>query len=468
MAMQQPPPLSTEAGGIMRTPSQDESDPMDAFSHLSVGPSTASDGAAPTPGSTDASVSSAPPSSKKEAEAPKYKKGEAVCYTSNNKSCKASIVKVHLDDELEPFYTIHLESGKEKQTDDAHLSPLDPLYEKIAVSLLSLSSGQLQQVDELVTRLVNSMPSTSQPNGYADSKIPSPPNTGPSMSTLQGDLASVQVGAAPSSAPQMGQQQLPQMGRQQQTAMGQMGQQLPSQANNQQVGAVQSAPSIQASEPTMQHTTQSMGQISQQQPPQMNQQQPTIALPQMNGQQQSSMGQPTMGTSQMNQQQPAMGQSSMGAPQINQQKPTTGQPSIGTPQMNQQPTMGQPSMGAPQMNQQQLSMGQTPQPQMQQGGFGNFGQTPPQMGAPPAQVQMNQMQQPGMGHQQQAPIQMQPGTGQQQPPNQMQPGMGQQQPTQMQQPPQQPLPQQQQMMGQQQPPQMQPPQSPQGNPFDMY
>lgn len=37
------------------------------------------------------------------------------------------VVGAHLDDELQPYYTIQLPDGREKQTDDAHLAPLSAL-----------------------------------------------------------------------------------------------------------------------------------------------------------------------------------------------------------------------------------------------------------------------------------------------------------------------------------------------------
>ena len=55
---------------------------------------------------------------------PTYKKGEKVTYTSFGKSCEALILGAHLDDELMHDYTIELPDGRQKQTDDAHLSPL--------------------------------------------------------------------------------------------------------------------------------------------------------------------------------------------------------------------------------------------------------------------------------------------------------------------------------------------------------
>ena len=50
-----------------------------------------------------------------------YKEGQQVVYTNSQGSSHATIKKMHLDDELQPYYTIEVE-GREKQTDDAHLS----------------------------------------------------------------------------------------------------------------------------------------------------------------------------------------------------------------------------------------------------------------------------------------------------------------------------------------------------------
>ena len=52
----------------------------------------------------------------------KFQSGQKVYYKSSSYSGPVEILKVHFDDALEPFYTIALTDGKEKQTDDAHLS----------------------------------------------------------------------------------------------------------------------------------------------------------------------------------------------------------------------------------------------------------------------------------------------------------------------------------------------------------
>ena len=53
---------------------------------------------------------------------PMYKVGMDVYYKRNDNVESAKILEVHLDDFLEPYYTIKLEDGREKQTDNAHLT----------------------------------------------------------------------------------------------------------------------------------------------------------------------------------------------------------------------------------------------------------------------------------------------------------------------------------------------------------
>mmetsp|Transcript_41322 Transcript_41322/g.86711 ORF Transcript_41322/g.86711 Transcript_41322/m.86711 type:complete len:320 (-) Transcript_41322:62-1021(-) len=54
-----------------------------------------------------------------------YKAGVSVQYRGAGGEMGARILDVHLDDELVPYYTIKLEDGREKQTDNAHLSPVE-------------------------------------------------------------------------------------------------------------------------------------------------------------------------------------------------------------------------------------------------------------------------------------------------------------------------------------------------------
>lgn len=52
---------------------------------------------------------------------PKYKKGTSVLYRSPQGIIGVLILDVHFDDLLEPYYTIKLPDGREKQTDNAHI-----------------------------------------------------------------------------------------------------------------------------------------------------------------------------------------------------------------------------------------------------------------------------------------------------------------------------------------------------------
>jgi hypothetical protein len=67
----------------------------------------------------------------------RFMENQVVYYTSNDGlKEKAKILKIHLDDHLVPFHDIRIEdSGKEKQTDDAHLSSLtDDLWKAVLSS----------------------------------------------------------------------------------------------------------------------------------------------------------------------------------------------------------------------------------------------------------------------------------------------------------------------------------------------
>jgi hypothetical protein len=82
----------------------------------------------------------------------KYATGQKVYYKSSSYVGEAKILKVHLDDQLQPFYTISVD-GKEKQTDDSHISVKGPLYEAIESSLAFFSDVQLKQVLQYVNQL---------------------------------------------------------------------------------------------------------------------------------------------------------------------------------------------------------------------------------------------------------------------------------------------------------------------------
>ncbi len=52
---------------------------------------------------------------------PLYKAGMDVCYRNDNDVQECKILTVHHDDLLEPYYTVRLLDGKEKQTDNTHI-----------------------------------------------------------------------------------------------------------------------------------------------------------------------------------------------------------------------------------------------------------------------------------------------------------------------------------------------------------
>jgi Putative GTPase activating protein for Arf len=130
-------------------------DPMNAFGHLSVsGPYVSSGGFGGMEQSSGFVAAAAPVSAPVVPHAPKFKAKDVVCYKTNGSRMKAQIVKVHLDDELDPFYTIALPFGKEKQTDDGHLELIDPLFEKLESKLLAMSSADLKQIEDFIATMV--------------------------------------------------------------------------------------------------------------------------------------------------------------------------------------------------------------------------------------------------------------------------------------------------------------------------
>jgi hypothetical protein len=109
----------------------------DAFSNMSVAPPAEE---APAPA--------------RKMEVSKYQTGETVIYrSSSGEMIVCSILKVHFDHELDPFYTITLPDGREKQTDDAHLASPDTVSTQISTLLSGLSPSQLNEVLEFITQL---------------------------------------------------------------------------------------------------------------------------------------------------------------------------------------------------------------------------------------------------------------------------------------------------------------------------
>lgn len=105
-----------------------------------------------------------------------YHEGQQVFYSNIDGSCLVTITKVHYDDALHPFYTVNL-GGREKQTDDAHLSLPNGgsmqqnsvvqgqindnngsalVLQETACMLQKLNSQQLMQVQQFIASLVSS------------------------------------------------------------------------------------------------------------------------------------------------------------------------------------------------------------------------------------------------------------------------------------------------------------------------
>jgi hypothetical protein len=53
--------------------------------------------------------------------APLYEAGMDVCYRNGNEIQECQILTVHLNNLLEPYYTVRLLDGKEKQTENTHI-----------------------------------------------------------------------------------------------------------------------------------------------------------------------------------------------------------------------------------------------------------------------------------------------------------------------------------------------------------
>lgn len=118
----------------------------------------------------------------------KYKQGQKVYYKSKSYCGDAEILKVHLDDHLQPFYTINVQ-GKEKQTDDGHLCDESPVLAEIKSLMVNLTDEQLALVKDFVGKLLR---------GSNDSKNLTLPS--PASATMNSNQVSFQsVGLQPSS-----------------------------------------------------------------------------------------------------------------------------------------------------------------------------------------------------------------------------------------------------------------------------
>ena len=173
-----------------QTVDKDKMSAFDAFDGLSIEPTPpsymASSSAATGANDIGASVptSSSTTTNNNDLNFAPFKEGQQVMYTNDEGSCVATISKVHFDDELHPFYTINI-NGREKQTDNAHLSELTQnvnstpgpsvnnsnddmlLLQETASMLQKLNSQQLMQVKQLVASMISSSESNNGQNSGA-------------------------------------------------------------------------------------------------------------------------------------------------------------------------------------------------------------------------------------------------------------------------------------------------------------
>jgi hypothetical protein len=124
-----------------------------------------------------------------------------VFYKSASYSGDAQVVKVHLDDDLMPYYTI-LVDGKEKQTDDAHLSvSKSPAREEAEKLISTLSESQLERaVAFLRTLHVGSAPAATVPSSQTPT-TPAKPDLGTSAAPSAAGAAGGWNGGIPSPTP---------------------------------------------------------------------------------------------------------------------------------------------------------------------------------------------------------------------------------------------------------------------------
>ena len=428
--VQDPSPVIQQSASNMgsvsertHTSGQSKSAVTDAFANMNV----ANETTAPAP----------PEKPKPTQGASKYNAGQHVFYKSATYIGPAIVTSVHFDDALQPYYTIKVD-GKEKQTDDGHLSEKSETQGEVETALSTLNEAQLKQVKNFIMQLLGSSPALS-----VRSQNPPTPAPGPTPVSHQNPPVQISMGApSPQATPQPPHQL--QQSAPIPTAPPQMQQQPQPQAHN-----------------ASQHGQMHPGMMQPQQP--QGHMDPGI-MQQPQGQMHPGM-----------MQQP-QGQMSSGMAQKPNESPSGTPRSPGqTPQQSNIPQGVRNGVPAPPLVQQpQMSMQQQPQqPQM------GMPQQQPQMGMPQHQPQMGMQQQPQMGMPQQ-----QPQIGMPQHPSQM--GMEQQQnggggfggipspsgqaqtmsmPHNAVSAP--PLAQPHQQQGM--PPQQQePPQSPKGNPFDFY
>ncbi|KAL9179299.1 hypothetical protein ACHAXT_008589 [Thalassiosira profunda] len=166
----------------------DRKSAFDAFDGLSLEPTPAAYG------SSAASEAIAPATApkKKNLNFAPFHEGQKVIYNNSEGAAMATIAKVHYDDELHPYYTINL-NGREKQTDDAHLSLPGESSQNAAVAtngsatvlqetvsmLQKLNPQQLMQIQQFVATMLSgsnqqAAPTSGQPLQMNTANNPQP------------------------------------------------------------------------------------------------------------------------------------------------------------------------------------------------------------------------------------------------------------------------------------------------------
>ena len=177
---------------------------FDAFAQLSMGDTTEI-----IPANEENTATTVPTKSTPDCIPSRFAEGSRAVYRdSQNNVSIVNIIKVHLDDDLQPFYTIQMSDGREKQTDDAHLEPsssdagnepeqmklpteenvtnadrcdtvvddeLSPEIKNIVAALKHLNSEQMIKVEEFISEL------TKQANLNSDSINATGGNTFPQL-----------------------------------------------------------------------------------------------------------------------------------------------------------------------------------------------------------------------------------------------------------------------------------------------
>ena len=204
--MEQANPTNTPNTSVMNV-NQTSVNAFDAFARLSMGDTTEI-----KPKSEDNTATTAPTKASPLCNSSRFSEGSKAVYRdSQNNISVVNIIKIHLDDDLQPFYTIQMSDGREKQTDDAHLEPsssevgneaeqnkvateenvknvdicdtvtnsdLSPEIQKVVETLKQLTSEQMMKVEKFISELTKEAElksdSINAAQGNAFSQIQSP------------------------------------------------------------------------------------------------------------------------------------------------------------------------------------------------------------------------------------------------------------------------------------------------------